>query len=547
MRNIDLCIQTWYEYLFTTYKNADIFVATQDANAFKGRIYSDPVVVNQYVFHPINYDIENKFVCLFGARVKGIYVRRNMYEEYTKNQRTDLILDKSLGWAENFLDMKYALDMAGDRYDLYIKIRPDICLCKPFFKIDSVQPNAFYVNDKRERFLWDAVFAMDKKMALSMKGFYDHYVNMSKDGLDKCFDGWNCKYNAEEVLLHYVKSKNANIINMGEVGYPITWLIGDIKNNLYWSKRHMNFNEKWKKRISDYSNKHIPCTFDFCNANPILPPLPSLPSTLHSSQYKVALLICGQLRDFEICLPSILENIIPYYKCDVFIVTQDCNSIKPRLGKGLVNQYVVTVCPTQEDKLHKLFGNSLRSIQVRNTYKDLSNDQNEQLIFKKKYGWAEHFRDVQLAIETATNSKTSYDFYIKVRPDIIFSKPLIITHSPIPNNFYTLSYTSSSISETVYVMDQNMATCMTGFYDWYTQHCAGAPTETKLYEYLKLHNARLMRLKTDAFPMNWLISDIMNREQKPRHKSLPSEWMNVVESYAKNFKPTIFDLYSPEL
>jgi hypothetical protein len=542
MRNITMCVKNWEEYLFPYY-DCDIYVATQDANSIKGRICVNPIVVNQYVFQPVTYNIEKQLLELFGVKLKNVNNRRGKYKEYIQNQQEDFILKNALGWAENFLDMKIALNMLTKNYPLIIKIRPDICLCKPFFNIENPEYNSIYVNDKRENFVWDAVFAMDTKLAKKMGSFYDYYISRANRSLSNCFKDWDGNLNAESLLLNFLKENNANIINMGDVGYPITWLIGDIKNNFEWSKRQLKFNNKWKNIINEYTNKYISCYFDICNANAKLPFYLSF-KNIKNKKYKIALIICGQSRYYKFCLQNIKEYIWDLYDCDVYVVTQDCISIKPRLGKGLGNQYLITKYNPEQEYYENLFGDTLKYFHIRKTYDNIIKHQKSNFCLENYFGWLDQFDDLKLCLEKSLENQ--YDFFIKVRPDILLTKNLVLNFEKLVNNKMLLTNTSyKSCSEILYVMNSKHAKLMIDFGSYYLSNLLITPTlstEEQLANYLNINNIFREKLYCDAYSLQWLVSDIRNNEFKKRHVNLSANWTKLALEYINNFRQVIFDI-----
>ena len=558
MRNIDMCIKTWEDYLFPFY-DCDVYVATQDANAVKGRIYVTPIVVNQYIFQPIKYDIEKKLKELFGIKLKAFNIRTGMYDKYISDQGSDFVLKNSLGWSENFKDMTIALELAEKSnitYDIYIKIRPDICLCKPFFKIDKIIENSIYVNDKHDNYIWDAVFAMDHMMATKMKDFYSYYCNETISGITKCFSNWDCTMNAEDKILHYLNLQNANIINMGDVGYPITWLIGDFKNENSIFLRYKNFTLKWQSLLKEYSDKHTPCYFDICNAHVNIE---TLSITNEIKKYKVAILICGQMRDYKFCMQSINEYICKYYDCDIYVVTQDSISIKSRLGHGYLNQYLVNKVSMNDmtetkEYFKNMFKDNLKEFHVRNTYKSLISNQDTDMKLHNIWGWTEQFKDTNMALNKALNSGITYDLFIKVRPDIIVSRPFNITSSIKQNTFYIAgkinpNCINATCPEVIYGMDRTAASNMLDFYSFYMSYLdkfvewnISYNTEIKLLEFLILKNINYVNIKTEAYPIQWLVSDERDNSIIKRHNTLHSLWKKHVEEYMKNFRQVIFDV-----
>jgi hypothetical protein len=504
IRNLDFCVQTMHEYLFPYY-HSDIFCATQDCNCIKPRIYTGNCIVNQYIFFPINYNINNFLNDLFKTRLKKTNIRSGVYTNAVKNISNDLVLSNNIGWADNFKEMQMALDMAFDyekehnfKYDIFIKLRPDICFCKPFNNIpDKLPDNSIYVNNKDNRFIWDAVFAMDPLMAKYLRNFYDYYINIAKKGLENCFE-WKCNLNAEEQLLHFINLQNSTIIDLGDVGYPFTWLIGDIKNNLYWTLRHKKFNLYWQNKFINYATKCTSCYFDIRKNIPLNINY-NMPKNSKTNK-KIALLISGQLRDFEFCFQSIVEFILPHYEYDIYISTQDAICIKPRLGCGIYNQYIVL--KSNYNQFVKTANYNIRS-----TYDDYIKDQKSNLCFNTINGPDEIKKDIKNNINMAMKSDIKYDLYLHIRADVLIGRHI------------------NKIKENS-VLGENLMIAM----DY---------ENALLYPNCKLNNIN----DFVAYPLKWLISDL-NSSNKKRHLEYGRKWSLKIEQYAKDFHQCIFDLYT---
>lgn len=508
MRTFEFCIQTMHEYLFPYY-DCDVFCTTQDCNCIKPRIYTTPTTVNQYVFFPIKYDIETKLKELLESRLKGFFVRKGIYKTSAENTGPDLVLRNNLGWADNFKEMQMSLQMAFDyeaqqgiAYDLFIKVRPDICFCSPF-KIDNIANKTIYVHDLQPGFLWDAVFAMDPAMARHMHGFYDYYTNKAiKHGIDKCFR-WLYNLNAEEQFLNYVTESGAKITNMGEIGYPFTWLIGDIKNAFSWYMRNLNFNQHWRARFKEYADECVKCVFDVRECMPV-----AIKNNLKCPKNKkrTALMLCGQLRDFEFCAQSLFDYLFPHYDIDVYVSTQDALCTKPRLAAGMARQYIVS--PINPDKikalLENVFGNRLKGVNIRRMYDNYINDQNPDLCFKTIDGANEVFTDIKECLQMCT--PLCYDFYIHVRPDVVVGRPL-----------NRLKQNTQFGNDLVIAMDH--------------------PTACTY-----VHGV-LQPFYTTAYPIKWMVSDIKDEMQKnKRHLEYCAAWSAKIEEYTKEFQECIFDI-----
>ena len=520
VRTLSTCIPTFHQYLFPCYQFCDVFCVTQDCNCIKPRIYTSHRTVNQYVFFPVKYDIEQLLKDTFQTRLKQVIIRKGIYESASKNCGSDLILKNSLGWADNFKEMKLGLTMAFEfseknnfKYDLYIKVRYDVCFCS-HFKIENVMPNTMYVhnhkseNNKNEKFLWDAVFGMDEILARHMCGFYDYYIQATTVGLDKCFK-WIYCLNAEEQLLNYVKSNDTQIVSIGDIGYPFTWLIGDIKNKMYWCQRQQNFNMYWQRYFTDYANKCVTTIVDVRELSPFdINSLYQIKSPKILKK-KIALMLSGQFRDYEICMSALIEYLIPHYDCDIYVSTQDACCIKPRLGHGVANQYVVVKADIENIKtyLNITFGNMIKNINIRKTYQNYIDDQDTNLIFNTIKGCEEIKTDMNINIDAVLNSGIDYDMYIHIRSDVLLGRPM----NKIKSNF-------SVGNDLIICMDKQNA-------------------------YNKNYN---LNNEADfiAFPIKWLISDIKDANiAKKRHRLYSRNWIQKIDDYAQEFRECVFDLH----
>lgn len=272
LRDIDFCIESFKENIISKFKDCDIFISTQDVNSIKPRIDTS-AIVNQYIFIPITYDINKKITHHLGNRLKFLNIRK-MYKTYIENQSEDLLLKNFIGWMENFKDFNICLDAALEyekknniKYDLFIKTRPDIIYCKPFdLSIDDIKVKTLYTYDKNDKFIWDAVFGMDYDCALELRKFYDFYSQYSEAYIKHLKD-WKHEYNTEDFLYLFCKVNKINIIDIKTIGYPLSWLIGDLKNNLTpgtlsYPRRYLNLNKEWVKKISHYTNQCKTILFD---------------------------------------------------------------------------------------------------------------------------------------------------------------------------------------------------------------------------------------------------------------------------------------------
>jgi hypothetical protein len=252
-------------------------------------------------------------------------------------------------------------------------------------------------------------------------------------------------------------------------------------------------------------------------------------------------------------LQSIYENIHAYNDCDVYVVTQDSISIKPRLGKGMMNQYLIHKIRPDKAFFVDMFGDKLKEFHVRKTYKNLIDQHRSDFVLDNTLGWTEHFIDVQKCIELALKSGEKYDYFIKVRPDILITKPVMLNYTPIPNSMYVTGYVRHSCPEVMYVMDEVLAHEMLNFHDFYTSHVkARNPwksehnTEVMLMKFIQSKNSKILYLRANAYPINWLVSDERNNERFKRYKELQPNWVIMTMNYLKNYRRTIFDLQSSD-
>jgi len=266
LRNIDFTIHSFNDYISDEISNEiDVFIATQDLNCIKPRLGCSRAV-NQYILQKINYDISEKLQNLFGDKLKKSSIR-NVHDIYLKNQETNFVLKNTLGWAENFQDLNNCIDLVKSyeqenniKYDLYIKTRPDIIYCNKL-KIPLEIPNkSMFFTDLSNTGMWDTVFYMDYESLNIMKGFYDYYMNFNKFNLDKYLQ-WKCLYNCENQLDLYTNNNGIRKLSIEKIGFPMGWLVSDIKNNDPL-RRHLYINQRILDQIIKYSNDCTPMIID---------------------------------------------------------------------------------------------------------------------------------------------------------------------------------------------------------------------------------------------------------------------------------------------
>jgi hypothetical protein len=279
LRDIDFTIDSLNEYIKdNTTDLIDIFIATQDFNSIKPRIdYGIGTdVVNQYIILPIKYDIELKLKKLFGSRLKGVNIRK-VYHEYISNQDTNLILKNTLGWAENFKELNICINMVKNyeelnniKYDLFIKTRPDLIYCDKLeldkINVEEELSNVMYIYGKNDKYIWDTIFYMDRVCFNHMCNYYEFYMKFMKSiVLTKC-KHWDPINNCEDHLFLYTKINKITTIDIGNIGYPLSWLIADIKNTheeTEYNKRFKNIkNKRILKRVINYTDECKEIIFD---------------------------------------------------------------------------------------------------------------------------------------------------------------------------------------------------------------------------------------------------------------------------------------------
>ena len=265
LRNIDFTIHSFNDYISDEINEIDVFIATQDLNCIKPRLGCSGAV-NQYILQKISYDISKKLQNLFGDKLKKSSIR-NVHDIYLKNQETNFVLKNTLGWAENFQDLNNCIDLVKSyeqenniKYDLYIKTRPDIIYCNKL-KIPLEIPNkSMFFTDLSNTGMCDTVFYMDHESLNIMKGFYDYYMNFNKFNLNKYLQ-WKCLYNCENQLDLYTNNNGIRKLSIEKIGFPMGWLISDIKNNDPL-KRHLYINQRIIDQIIKYSNDCTPMIID---------------------------------------------------------------------------------------------------------------------------------------------------------------------------------------------------------------------------------------------------------------------------------------------
>ena len=108
-----------------------------------------------------------------------------------------------------------------------------------------------FFSDLSNTGIWDTVFYMDHESLNIMKGFYDYYMHFNKFNLDNC----------ETHLDIYTRNNGIQKLSIEKIGFPMNWLISDIKNNDPL-KRHLYINQRILDQITKYSNDCTPMVID---------------------------------------------------------------------------------------------------------------------------------------------------------------------------------------------------------------------------------------------------------------------------------------------
>ncbi len=278
---------------------------------------------------------------------------------------------------------------------------------------------------------------------------------------------------------------------------------------------------------------------------------------------RVALLMAGQVRNLDICAPSLLEFLIeanPDVNFDLFIVTQNSQCIKPRLGQGKINQYLV-MKSDPEVQLKKWFGLMIKKIYIRHTFDLLIDQQNEDLTFSKKIGWGEAFLDfskcIQICNEYTKKNSILYDSYIRLRPDLLFTQSIIV--KPMPS--LAVLHSSNGFSETemffqdvFFIFDVHCCKILANFYEFYMDltkkslensfewdHNNNA--ERILPKYLTNNKISIINdpIPNRCLPLSWLIAEI--KQNKLQYISLlPIIWQIKLKEYSQNLVQCVFDI-----
>ncbi len=277
---------------------------------------------------------------------------------------------------------------------------------------------------------------------------------------------------------------------------------------------------------------------------------------------RTAILICGQVRHLDACFPSFQDKILNANaintNIDIFIVTQDAETIKPRLGHGIVNQYLVNrLSPIDlKQQFESKLGSRLKAIQIRETYDTLIMSQRDDLTFSNQYGWAESFLDFSLCFDLAQTYASEngivYDSYVRVRPDLIFANDVILYSMPT-NTFLQDPY---QFLDSFFICDESVAQIISEFYGYYTAETKKGrdnllttgifsdcdKCEQSLEAFLKnKHVDFIDGPKMNVSVLGWLVSEIKDRTFK-RFLILNKQEQLRIRKFANGLTPCIFDM-----
>jgi hypothetical protein len=256
-------------------------------------------------------------------------------------------------------------------------------------------------------------------------------------------------------------------------------------------------------------------------------------------------------------MDSFIEYVIaanPTHTIDIFFATQNATCIKPRLGKGKQNQYLVHYHDPNDivEYYTGALGTRLKKLHIRPvTFK-----QKEDFTLLDKTGWTDTFLDLKLAsehcIQFALENKIKYDGYLRVRPDLLYTYPIILDTCS-PNTFYMLGSQKDSIADHFFLMDELVMRTMTNFYNWYSLKIETYTSghidwknefncETCIAKFLDLHKVAIATFgHQSAFVVGWLISDYKDAHMK-RLQTLEPVWQDRLCKYCDHLVPCTFDL-----
>lgn len=271
LRSLEFCMESLEEYLLSNTEHTfDVYICTQDCNSVKPRIDTG-TVVNQYIFIPLTHDIQFKLKTLFKSNLKYVNIRKT-YQDYISNQSAELILQDRIGWMENFRELQICLEEMFRyeqthqfQYDFVIKTRPDILYCCDMNIPKDIASNTLYSYDINDKFVWDTVFGLDREAAIKMIKFYEFYSKYSTLFKQKTKE-WCNEYNTEDHLYLFCKINKITVQDIGDIGYPLSWIVGDIKNCQanpnHPFNRHTKLSQRWKKKVINYTDKCRQTVFD---------------------------------------------------------------------------------------------------------------------------------------------------------------------------------------------------------------------------------------------------------------------------------------------
>ena len=187
---------------------------------------------------------------------------------------------------------------------------------------------------------------------------------------------------------------------------------------------------------------------------------------------KICLMITGQMRTYQKCFNNILENLIlsnKDYEFHIHLLTE----YSGKNGGTPKNKFLNKETSLQEFKenIEKTYGNYLKLLII---------EEENNLIkfpdFLNNYGpWLCLYRNYYLL--SKINNKKEYDFFVRLRPDIIFTKPIKLN-------------LLDKYSKTIYIISGNNTRNNSWFHNRDWDHCCIANYDGyKLWcEYFKFIN-----------------------------------------------------------
>ena len=151
----------------------------------------------------------------------------------------------------------------------------------------------------------------------------------------------------------------------------------------------------------------------------------------------------------------------------------------------------------------------------------------------------------------ALEADVEYDFYIKVRPDVVLTKPLDGIWTVATGALYVPGrIRGKTCSDMFYLGRREVFEELLGFCDFFYEKVDavagiwndGLTTESLFMRFLTEREIAVNYLNMNAYPVFWLVSDICSRAKNKRHQEFKLKYYRAVAEYARMFKPSVFDL-----